>query len=203
MESSRWMPANSLFHCGLNGRGSLSRHHDTNVVTGPEPAKWSPRRNKSEQLRWRTERRHGSAGESYPPGRGAWPRTSHRHLSPNDIPGALRCRNRSEAARKGMEVRTPRRGETPRPSIRRVLDHQSRRRIAKTRSGIFTSPERSPSACECAAGSGGAHADASRRTAAACRQSLCDQPARSTAGPRVIDQCRRSGTHATKSPLRW
>ena len=90
------------------GRGRLSRHRDTYVLKGWEPARVPPRRNRSRRLPRRTERRHSSAGEPFPPSRGSWPGRSNRHLPlKSTIPGDLRCRNRSGAARRGMEISTP------------------------------------------------------------------------------------------------
>ena len=85
-----------------------------------EPAKESPRRKRSVRLRRRTERRHSSAGASFPPSRGSWPRRPSRHLRLENMPGDLRSRNCKEASRTGMKISTARCGETPRSSIRRV-----------------------------------------------------------------------------------
>ena len=135
--------------------------------------------------------------------RGSWPRRLDRHFPPRNSLTTSVATDRSAAARAGKEINTPRRGETPRSSIRPVLGHQSHGRIARTRSGISTSPARSPSVCECAARSEGAYAAVDKWIAAACWRSPCDLPGRSTGGSCGIARSRRSGTHATKSPVRW
>lgn len=187
----------SASHCGTT---TYPEHHSQNGELGLESA------SKNQAVRRRVARESGRLPEFQSDN--SRDNESHNlHISPMLSSLYMKSMealgNRTHEERYCTEISTPSRGEPPRSSIRRVPDHQSRRRIAKTRYGISTSPTRSPSASGCAARSAGAHAAAGRRIAAACGQSLRDQNGRSTVGPCGIARFRRSATHATKSPLRW